>query len=123
MKSAILEHVNISVSDPHRTATILQDFCAWTIRWEGAAMNNGYTVHVGSERGYVALYSNADTRAPDFPRDGLNHVGLQVDDLDKALQTVRARGLEPYHLSEYEPGRRFYFRDHDGIEFEVVSYE
>ncbi|MEM7190453.1 MAG: VOC family protein, partial [Pseudomonadota bacterium] len=23
---------------------------------------------------------------------------------------------------DYEPGRRFYFADHDGIEFEVVSY-
>ncbi len=33
-----------------------------------------------------------------------------------------AHGLQPLGHDDYEPGRRFYFFDWDGIEFEVVSY-
>ena len=123
MTQARIEHVNLSVTDPHRSAALLQKLCGWTIRWEGPAMNGGYTVHLGRDDAYLALYSNAEVR--DHYRTGLtlNHVGLEVDDLDGALALVRGEGLEPYHLSDYEPGRRFYFRDADGIEFEVVSYE
>ena len=123
MQQAHLEHVNISVSDPHRTAALLGRLCGWSIRWEGPAMNEGYTVHVGTGTAYLALYCNAQTRQRGAAHARFNHVGLQVSDLDRALDVVQAEGLEPYHLSEYEPGRRFYFRDADGIEFEVVSYE
>lgn len=52
----------------------------------------------------------------------LNHVGLLVDDLDAAEAVVVAAGLTPFNHGDYEPGRRFYFFDWDGIEFEVVSY-
>ena len=31
-------------------------------------------------------------------------------------------GYEPFSHADYEPGRRFYFLDRDGIEFEVISY-
>ena len=47
----------------------------------------------------------------------LNHVGLLVDDLDAAEEVVRAHGFEPWGHDDYEPGRRFYFFDWDGIEF------
>ena len=45
-----------------------------------------------------------------------------VDDLDAAEAVVKAAGLEPFNHADYEPGRRFYFFDWDGIEFEMVSY-
>ena len=35
---------------------------------------------------------------------------------------VSAAGLIPFNHGDYEPGRRFYFLDPDGIEYEVVSY-
>ena len=35
---------------------------------------------------------------------------------------VVAAGLTPFSHADYEPGRRFYFLDPDGIEYEVVSY-
>jgi glyoxylase I family protein len=31
-------------------------------------------------------------------------------------------GLTPFSHGDYDPGRRFYFLDPDGIEYEVVSY-
>ena len=34
-----------------------------------------------------------------------------------------AAGLRSFSYADYEPGRRFYFLDPDGIEYEVVSYQ
>ena len=45
-----------------------------------------------------------------------------MDDLDAVGQKVIARGYVPNSHQEYEPGRRFYFEDENGIEIEVISY-
>jgi len=52
----------------------------------------------------------------------LNHVGILVDDLDAMERQVKAAGLHPFAHADYDPGRRFYVLDPDGIEFEIVSY-
>ena len=127
---AILEHVNVTVSDPHRTAQMLIDLFGWHIRWEGQAMAGaGYTIHVGTDDSYVALYSGADPDqivpkrdASYVTRGGLNHIGVVVDDLDAVEEKVRAMGLVPTNHASYEPGKRFYFDDPDGVEIEVISY-
>ena len=36
---------------------------------------------------------------------------------------MAAANLHSFNHSDYAPGRRFYFFDPDGIEFEVVSYQ
>ena len=45
-----------------------------------------------------------------------------MDDLDAIEQMVSARGYVPNSHQDYEPGRRFYFEDENGIEIEVISY-
>ena len=50
------------------------------------------------------------------------HLDIKVDDLDAVEAKVIEAGLTPFSHGDYEPGRRFYFLDHDGIEFEVISY-
>lgn len=80
---AQLEHVNIIVSDPQKTATMLCDHFDWCIRWEGPALAGaGYTVHVGTKDSYLAIYSGADpaqiippAEASYQTRGGLNHIG------------------------------------------------
>ena len=123
MPAGSLEHVNISVTNPARSARLLQDLLGWEIRWEGPAMNGGHTIHVGDAATYLALYTNPQTAGGFAKSQPLNHVGLLVDDLEAAEKAVTAAGLEPFNHGDYEPGRRFYFLDWDGIEFEVVSYE
>ena len=59
---------------------------------------------------------------PRRPGPAFNRIDLVVDDLDTTEAQVRDAGFEPYSHADYEPGRRFYFRDQDGIEFEIVSY-
>lgn len=123
MRTAYLEHVNLTVSDIERSAALLQQLLGWRIRWRGPSQLGGETIHVGGDEDYIALY----TKGAPVSRFGkgapLNHVGIVVPDLDAAEAVVRAAGLEPFNHADYEPGKRFYFFDWDGIEFELVSYD
>ena len=126
---SFLEHVNVTVSDPKATAAMLIELFDWHVRWEGESMDGkGYTVHVGTEDSYVAVYTGpgeplrAKEDASYVTRGGLNHIGVVVNDLDAVEAKVRAMGLTPGAHQDYEPGRRFYFNDPDGIEIEVVCY-
>ncbi|MGI9603226.1 MAG: VOC family protein [Acidimicrobiales bacterium] len=121
-----LEHVNITVSDPRQTADLLERLFDWHTRWEGPSLMGGHSIHVGDDRGYLALYSadnvGDDPRAGRDDLVGLNHIGVVVDDLDAIHDRVTEAGIETYHFMVSDPGRRFYFRGPDDIEFEVVSY-
>ncbi|MHA6318086.1 VOC family protein [Altererythrobacter sp. CAU 1778] len=117
-----LEHANISVTDPERSASLLKDLLGWQERWRGPSMKHGRTIHVGSDHDYVALYTGDHVTGEYRKGDPLNHLAFTVDDLDAAEEAVRFHGLEPFNHGDYEPGRRFYFFDWDGIEFEIVSY-
>lgn len=125
MASLRIEHVNVTVTDPDRSARLLESLFGWRVRWQGPSLNGGRTVHVGTDEHYVALYTPRD-RVPgtdDFVKGRpLNHIGVEVDDLDETEARVAAAGLVPFSHGDYEPGRRFYFLDPDGIEYEVVSY-
>lgn len=126
MNPGLLEHINMTVSDPDRTAKMLADLFGWHVRWSGPSLGGGRSVHVGDKERYVALYSpNTETasHSESFRQRGaVNHLGILVDDLDAAEQTVLALGIKTHSHQTYDPGSRFYFHDHDAIEYEVVSY-
>lgn len=126
MTIAQLEHTNFSVSDPGKTAQHLVDIFGWRIRWEGPSKAAGYTVHVGTDSAYLALYAQAgmqpSTQDTYQTIGGLNHLAVVVDDIDIIEKRVRAAGLRMGEHYDYEPGPRFYFYDGDDIEYEVCSY-
>ncbi|MEM1160628.1 MAG: VOC family protein [Pseudomonadota bacterium] len=127
MAKGTLEHVNLTVSDPLKTAEMVCKLFGWHIRWQGPAMAGaGYTVHVGDGDTYLAVYGQGDRQDVDVASyqqiAGLNHVGVVVDDLDDVEAKVVDMGMTPVNHGDYGPGKRFYFHDHDGVEFEVVSY-
>ena len=123
---AYLEHANITVSDPKATAAVLHDLFDWQTRWEGEALAGGYTVHVGTETSYLALYApkgRSEGPAARYTQVGaLNHIGVVVDDIAAMERKVRDAGYVPHNHADYEPGKRFYFDGPDGVEYEVVSY-
>jgi catechol 2,3-dioxygenase-like lactoylglutathione lyase family enzyme len=123
---AILEHVNFTVRDAEATAALYGRLFGWKTRWAGDSIHGGRSLHVGTDSQYVALYQPVrQGPAADesyFTTGGLNHIGVLVEDLDAMEARVRAEGLEPHSHADYEPGRRFYFDDPDGIEIEVISY-
>ncbi len=122
-----IEHVNVTVADPERTAAMLVDLFGWSIRWKGESKLGGHTIHVGQPGtgdDYLAIYTTperpeATARSTDL--GGLNHIGLVVDDLNQAERRIVAAGYQTYSHGDYIPGRRFYFDVH-GIEFEIISY-
>lgn len=122
MASARLEHVNLTVSDPERTALLLAELFGWAERWRGPSQQGGWTIHVGSDSDYVALYTPGGSVSASRKGQPLNHLGIVVDDLDAVEARAVAAGLVPFNHQDYAPGRRFYFFDPDGIEVEVVSY-
>ncbi len=125
MSALRIEHVNVTVSDADRSAKIMGKIFGWHIRWSGPARDGGRAVHVGTDEHYVALYSApgvAPTPATFAKSQPLNHIGVEVADLEEIEGRVVEAGLKPFEHGDYEPGRRFYFLDPDGIEYEVVSY-
>ena len=125
MTHPFIEHVNITVSDPDHSAALMHAIFGWNERWRGPSLHGGRTIHVGSDTAYLALYTGPDDEhiGVRYPKgEPLQHIGVQVDDLDATEARVIAAGLTPFSHGDYEPGRRFYFLDPDGIEFEVVSY-
>jgi glyoxylase I family protein len=126
MSEAMLEHVNVTVKDPARTAELLCNLFGWRIRWQGASIDNGLTYHVGNKTDYLAIYSQPQLQGASpssyVTAGGLNHIGILVEDLVATEAKVIAAGIETYSHQTYEPGSRFYFRDYDGVEYEVVSY-
>jgi hypothetical protein len=56
-----------------------------------------------------------------FPKSCFTDDMCQYD-LGAIERKVIARGLAPFNHADYEPGRRFYFFDEDGIEYEIISY-
>ncbi|QBF30402.1 VOC family protein [Thalassococcus sp. S3] len=125
--TAMLEHTNLTVSDPDATAKWMCDLFGWHIRWSGTAMQTGRTVHVGTDTQYLALFTPGK---PNPPKDdnyetlgGLNHIAVVVDDIEQMEERVKNVGFTAGNHGDYEPGRRFYFHDADGIEYEVVQYD
>ena len=48
------------MAEPEKMAACMQTVFGWRIRWQGPALNTGYTVHVGTEALYGALYRLAE---------------------------------------------------------------
>jgi len=126
MTDARIEHINISVKDALHTANLFIDLFDWRIRWQGDAIHGGFTVHVGGKDSYVALYTHPEKLAASVDSystaNGFNHLGVVVDDLDAIEKKVLDAGFKTYSHGNYEPGKRFYFEDSDGLEIEVISY-
>lgn len=121
-----LEHVNYSVPDARKTAQWMHRVFGWKTRWEGPSMDEGYTVHVGTDERYLALYSPPKiepSKQENYSQiGGLNHIAVVVANLDKVRERITAEGFQLGSHFDYEPGERFYFFDTDGIEYEVVCY-
>ncbi len=124
---ATLEHANYTVGDARKTAQWMEQLFGWHIRWEGPSLDGGRSLHIGTDTQYLALYEPkkpAEPKSSSYAtRGGLNHIAVVVDDIDDMERRVAAYGFTPGSHGDYEPGRRFYFHDHDNIEYEVVQYD
>jgi catechol 2,3-dioxygenase-like lactoylglutathione lyase family enzyme len=127
---AILEHVNVTVANPEKTAKMLCEVFGWKIRWQGASKMGGRTVHVGDDEQYLAVYTlggeKSEKAGSREALAGLNHIGIEVADLAETEKRINAAGYRTFYHGNFpdeSPARaNFYFEDENGIEFEVASY-
>ena len=105
MEHISLEHANITVSGPEKTSAWMQALFGWRIRWHGPALESGFTLHIGTEAQYLALYCPADLRkTPSDPHGflgGLNHIGVCVNNLVACEARVKKAGFTPREHAEY----------------------
>ena len=121
-----LEHVNLTVSDLDRSVAFYSDLLGLRVRWRREAGEEPAAAHVGDDRHYIAMFQAAPgSKRPtiNYEATGLNHFGFVVDDLDAARDRLVELGVTPHNEADYEPGRRLYFLDPDGIEVELVQYD
>ena len=128
--TARIEHVNISVADADAIATSLCEIFDWQVRWSGPAMDEGYTVHVGSKgdnSSYFALYSPKtllkNTNRGHQLEACLNHVGIVVNDLSELETRLLSLGYKPCNHRDYGPCTSFYFHINESLEIEVIQYK
>ena len=122
-----LEHVNATVADVDLSVAFYQALLGLRVRWRGQTADGNEAAHVGDDRCYLALFQADRSHRPgraesDYAAVGLNHFGFVVDDLAATKERLVKLGIQPHHEPDYEPGRRLYFLDPDGIEAELVEY-
>jgi len=126
MHHSYLEHTNITVSNPQATASLLCQLFDWKIRWSGKSLDQGHTVHVGTDHSYLALYTHSrlsnTTNSNHFNVGNLNHLGIVVNNLERIEDRVKQAGLSSFGHETYDPGHRFYVKIDDDLEVEVVCY-
>lgn len=121
-----IEHVNITVSSLEKSIDFYCRLFGLKLRWRSPADDPEQPgAHVGDDHSYIAMFEapQAERVDADYDRVGLNHFGLVVEDLARYRGRLRELGIEPHLERDYEPGRRLYFYDPDGIEVELVEYK
>jgi lactoylglutathione lyase len=124
---ARLHHTNIRVADPERS---LAFYRAIGLRHVGtAALAPGYTLlYMAGDAGgepTIELVAN-DTDDPAYDRSpGANHIGIEVEDLDRVLAELAAIGVEPEGPPSHPAGRTdlnpvAFVRDPDGVRVELL---
>lgn len=120
-----LEHVNLTVNDLPQSVRFYRELFGFEVRWEGTLDDGRHAVHVGDEKHYLSLFQcrTPGRASNDYGPVGVNHFGFVVEDLDAMKGRLRSLGVELLSEADYEPGRRLYFLDPNGIEIELVQYE
>ncbi len=119
-----IEHANITVNNLDTSIAFYLRLMGGRVRWEGRTAAGQRAAHLGDDRSYLSLFEATRAgRAPgDYSAVGFNHLGFEVDDLDAYRATLGEMNVEIKGEESYDPGRRLYFYDPDGIEIELVQY-
>ena len=123
-----LEHANITVTDVDRSLAFYSALFDFKLRWSGEVPGELQptirAMHIGNDDSYLALFeAEKPGRTPvDYTGCGLNHIGFVVADIEPYRQRLKELEINIHFEPDYEPGKRIYFYDPDGVEIELVAY-
>jgi catechol 2,3-dioxygenase-like lactoylglutathione lyase family enzyme len=120
-----LDHVALAVRDVERSADWYVEVLGFERRYPG--MWNGVPVFVGREKTAIALFPKGSDQANSSmrrPRDGILHLAMRAnrENFIAAQRDLTSRGIA-FHFTDHEISHSIYFRDPDGIELEITTYE
>jgi catechol 2,3-dioxygenase-like lactoylglutathione lyase family enzyme len=118
-----LDHVALGVRDVERSADWYVEVLGFERRYQG--MWNGVPVFVVRDKTAIALFpAENDQTNPSRPRNGMLHLALRADrkNFVAAQRDLTRRGIA-FHFTDHEISHSIYFRDPDGIELEITTYE
>jgi catechol 2,3-dioxygenase-like lactoylglutathione lyase family enzyme len=120
-----LDHVALAVRDVERSADWYVDVLGFERRYHG--MWEGVPVFVARDKTAIALFPAGTHHAnPSLSRkpDGMLHLALRANrkNFVAAQSDLISRGIA-FHFQDHEISHSIYFRDPDGYEIEVTTYE
>jgi catechol-2,3-dioxygenase len=113
-----MEHVHLSVRDVDRSIVFYKRVFDFDLRYDGTGPY-GRTVHVGSDRFYLALTEGGD---PEAGTGNFSHVGFVTPDLGAFRARLEREGIPIAETASRKEGDAVYIFDPDGVEIEVVGY-
>ena len=120
-----LDHVALAVRDVERSADWYVEVLGFERRFQG--MWEGVPVFVARDKTALALFpAETDQAALPLSRKppGMLHLALRANrqNFVAAQRDLTSRGI-PFHFQDHEISHSIYFRDPDGIELEITTYE
>jgi catechol 2,3-dioxygenase-like lactoylglutathione lyase family enzyme len=119
-----LDHVALAVRDVERSADWYVEVLGFERRFQG--MWEGVPVFVARDKTALALFPAGSARANPPPRKspGMLHLAMRADrrNFIAAQRELTRRGIA-FHFRDHEISHSIYFRDPDGIELEITTYE
>jgi catechol 2,3-dioxygenase-like lactoylglutathione lyase family enzyme len=120
-----IDHVALSVRDVAHSARWYIDVLGFESRYEG--MWDGVPVFVGKGRTALALFPAKENVLPATSRGeriGMLHLAFRASRSEflAAQGDLRARGIL-FTFQDHEISHSIYFRDPDGNELEITTYE
>ena len=119
-----LDHIALAVRDVEHSAKWYIEVLGFERRFEG--MWDGVPVFVGLGKTAIALFPARSDQAKlsSSDRDGVLHFALRASRQNflAAQRDLTSRGIA-FNFQDHEISHSIYFRDPDGHELEITTYE
>jgi catechol 2,3-dioxygenase-like lactoylglutathione lyase family enzyme len=120
-----LDHVALAVRDVERAADWYVDVLGFERRYHG--MWEGVPVFVARDKTAIALFpagSDHANQSLSGKTRGMLHLALRAnrENFVAAQRDLTSRGIA-FHFQDHEISHSIYFRDPDGYEIEITTYE
>lgn len=135
MKVVKVDHVGVAVRDKARAEKFLTEVLGGRkvidAPWEFRGQEFNWAYYDLGESGRIELISSSDpasfiNKHIEKRGEGMHHVTIQVENLEEALDSLRAAGVEPLDVNTSNPYWKEAFispRDSFGVLIQIVEFD